>query len=107
MLLLSACGSGEQKGSSGVDEAKRGAVNIAHALIENGELTLIVDSCNGSPKAKVKEMADRIEISVVSDIRTTGNACQDSVPLPLEAERGSRKLIDQSNGQEIELLGSE
>ncbi len=91
VALATGCGS-----STPVDE--RGPQPIV-GWANGGELQIVyVDTCNGDPEATVVEDADTVTISVTSTVRASGEECQDSLRIPLDAPLGDRTVIDGVTG---------
>lgn len=98
LLGLGACSSSDS------NDPDRQVVAIANATVTNAGLILVVDSCHGDPVAEVSESESDVRISVTSTVFTEGDACQESLDVPLEKRLGDRVVIDLSNNSEVQMI---
>ena len=88
---------------------RRRSVEIDGAMAFDEVVLLVVGSCGGEPTITRLEQADgEVRIAVEATTRPMGPAaeCQDSIEAQLDAPLGDRLLIDESNGQAVEVQRS-
>lgn len=92
--------------SSDPNDLGRQVVAIANATVTNAGLMLVVNSCDGNPVADVSESESEVKITVTARVFKEGNACQESLDIPLEKSLGDRVVIDLSNDSEVQVIQS-
>ncbi|MDE0546452.1 hypothetical protein [Microbacterium sp. C7(2022)] len=60
---------------------------------------VVIGTCNGDPVATVEEDDESVTITVTSTLRSPGDACQDSIKVPLDRPLGDREVIDGVTGE--------
>jgi len=102
LCMVSAC----SRTDSGVQEhgPQLRIVSIDSAEVTSNGLTLIVDSCEGSPFAKVSESALEVNITVTATVQNPGPACLDSLDVTLDKALGDRTIIDLSSNSKVPVL---
>lgn len=88
---------------------RRRSVEIVAATAFDDIVLLEVSSCGGEPTiTKLDEADDDVRIVVEATTRLIGAAaeCLDSIEAQLDAPLGDRVLIDESNGEAVEVQRS-
>ena len=69
------------------------------------KLELNVNSCNEKPTAVVEEFATEVRVEVMSDRRLgrNGGDCADSVTVTLSEPLGTRRVVDESTGEVVDV----
>lgn len=60
---------------------------------------VLIGTCHGDPVATVEEDDETVTITVTSTLRSPGDACQDSLQIPLDRPLGDRDVIDGATGE--------
>ncbi|MGB3859985.1 MAG: hypothetical protein WA912_12100 [Ornithinimicrobium sp.] len=66
-----------------------------------------VNTCNKNPRAEVVETETEVRIAIVFETRegdTGSGDCADGVDIVLQEPLGTRSVIDDATGKEVELL---
>lgn len=104
LLMAGAC---SKTDSDGREHGPRlEIVSIVTAEVAADGLTLIVDSCDGEPVAKVSESELEVKITVTATVQNPGPTCQDSLDITLDKALGDRTIIDLSSNSTIPALNS-
>jgi hypothetical protein len=89
--------------------SSRGAVGILQhevgVKVDGRTLTLLVESCQGRPKATVHESPTQVRIEVRSEIHRGGQrtACADGLTVRLKQPLGDRSVMDVKTGRTLEI----
>lgn len=75
------------------------------SLVTPQRLSLGVSSCNGAPRATVRETMDEIRVKVVAYWTPSrgGDDCQDHVVVRLLLPLGDRAVVDRHTGQVVNI----
>ncbi|MDJ1114931.1 hypothetical protein [Microbacterium dauci] len=60
---------------------------------------VLIGTCPGDPVATVEEDDETVTIAVTSTLRSPGDACLDSLEIPLDQPLGDRDVIDGATGE--------
>lgn len=79
------------------------------SLVTPQRLSLGVDSCNGAPKATVRETMEEIRVKVVAYTTPSRGRddCQDHVVIRLLLPLGDRAVVDRHTGQVVNIKTSQ
>lgn len=91
LVTSAACSSGEERGPERIS---------GWAVNDDGQLQVLIDTCNGDAKTYVVEDDDQVTVTVVSTRTRPGNDCLDLIDVPLTTPLGDRTLIDGLSGRE-------
>lgn len=78
------------------------------SLVAPQRIELAVSSCNGAPRATVRETMDEIRVTVVAYWTPSrgGDDCQDYVVVRLLLPLGDRAVVDRHTGQVVNIRTS-
>ena len=62
-------------------------------------LHVVIGTCHGDPVATVEEDDETVTITVTSTLRSPGDACQDSLQIPLNRPLDERDVVDGVTGK--------
>ncbi len=90
--------------ASGCDGRSR-SFFAAYGEERSTKLELNVNSCNEKPTAEVEESATEVRVEVMSSRRLgrNGGDCADSVTVTLSEPLGTRRVVDESTGEVVEV----
>ena len=71
---------------------------------DDRELEVAVDTCNRDPDVAALESEEevRLQVSVARSFALNSNSCRDAAKVVLDEPLGDRRVIDDSNGAELE-----
>ncbi|WP_299521160.1 hypothetical protein [uncultured Serinicoccus sp.] len=72
---------------------------------DDRELEVAVDTCNRDPDVTALESEEevRLKVSVARSFALNSNSCGDAAKVVLDEPLGDRRVIDDSNGAELEV----